>query len=96
MRWYLERMMRVLREPEPGGALLRRYLAQMMLVEVLRLYLASAVAGGKGWFKALADARLSSAMAAIALSLGYESESAFGMVFRRVMGCSPRRYGRAV
>ncbi len=30
----------------------------------------------------------------IALSLGYESESAFGKAFKRVMGCSPRRYGR--
>jgi len=29
----------------------------------------------------------------IALSLGYESESAFGSAFKRVMGCSPRRYG---
>ena len=31
----------------------------------------------------------------IALSLGYESESAFGKAFRRVMGCSPRRYSHA-
>lgn len=30
----------------------------------------------------------------IALALGYESESAFSTAFRRVMGCSPRRYGR--
>jgi AraC-like DNA-binding protein len=33
-------------------------------------------------------------LSAIALSLGYESESAFGKAFRRVMGCSPRQYGR--
>jgi AraC-like DNA-binding protein len=31
----------------------------------------------------------------IAHSLGYESESAFSTAFRRVMGCSPRQYGRA-
>jgi len=30
----------------------------------------------------------------IALSLGYESESAFSTAFKRVMGCSPRQYGR--
>jgi AraC-like DNA-binding protein len=30
----------------------------------------------------------------IALSLGYESESAFGKAFKRVMGCTPRQYGR--
>jgi len=33
-------------------------------------------------------------VAAIAQSLGYESESAFSTAFKRVMGCSPRRYGR--
>jgi AraC-like DNA-binding protein len=31
----------------------------------------------------------------IALSLGYESESAFSTAFKRVMGCSPRQYSRA-
>ncbi len=31
----------------------------------------------------------------IALSLGYESESAFSTAFKRVMGCAPRQYGRA-
>jgi AraC-like DNA-binding protein len=31
----------------------------------------------------------------IANALGYESESAFNTAFRRVVGCSPRRYGRA-
>jgi AraC-like DNA-binding protein len=30
----------------------------------------------------------------IALSLGYESESAFGKAFKRVMGCSPGQYSR--
>ena len=32
----------------------------------------------------------------IAGALGYDSESAFGKAFRRVMGCSPRQYGRGV
>jgi Helix-turn-helix domain len=31
----------------------------------------------------------------IALSLGYESESAFSTAFKRVMGCSPRQFSRA-
>jgi AraC-like DNA-binding protein len=34
-------------------------------------------------------------VSAIALSLGYESESAFSTAFKRVMGCSPRQYGRS-
>ena len=31
----------------------------------------------------------------IALSLGYESESAFSTAFKRVVGCSPRQFSRA-
>jgi len=33
-------------------------------------------------------------VSAVALDLGYESESAFSTAFKRVMGCSPRRYAR--
>jgi AraC-like DNA-binding protein len=33
-------------------------------------------------------------VAAIAFDLGYESESAFGNAFKRVMGQPPRRYQR--
>jgi AraC-like DNA-binding protein len=33
-------------------------------------------------------------ISSIALSLSYESESAFSTAFKRVMGCSPRQYGR--
>ena len=49
------------------------------------------------WRMLLASDRLESSkdpVAAIALSLGYESESAFSTAFKRVMGCSPRQYGR--
>jgi AraC-like DNA-binding protein len=37
----------------------------------------------------------SDGLGTIAQSLGYESESAFGKAFRRVMGCSPRQYTRS-
>jgi AraC-like DNA-binding protein len=33
-------------------------------------------------------------ISAISLSLGYESESAFSTAFKRVMGCSPRKYSQ--
>lgn len=49
------------------------------------------------WRMLLAGDRLANSadpVSAIALSLGYESESAFSTAFKRVMGCSPRRYGR--
>jgi AraC-like DNA-binding protein len=50
------------------------------------------------WRMLLAADRLKSCsdgLAVIAQSLGYESESAFGKAFRRVMGCSPRQYTRS-
>jgi len=50
------------------------------------------------WRMLLAGDRLAHSretISAIASSLGYESESAFTTAFKRVMGCSPRQYGRA-
>jgi AraC-like DNA-binding protein len=47
------------------------------------------------WRMLLAGDRLansSDSISAIALSLGYESDSAFSTAFKRVMGCSPRHY----
>jgi AraC-like DNA-binding protein len=49
------------------------------------------------WRMLLAGEKLtggSDPVSAIARSLGYESESAFSTAFKRVMGCSPRQYGR--
>ena len=49
------------------------------------------------WRMTLAGDKLlnsSDPISVIALALGYESESAFGKAFKRVMGCSPRQYGR--
>ncbi len=50
------------------------------------------------WRMLLAADRLENStdgLSAIAQALGYESESAFGKAFRRVMGCSPRQYTRS-
>ncbi|WEK49648.1 MAG: AraC family transcriptional regulator [Candidatus Kaistia colombiensis] len=50
------------------------------------------------WRMLLAGDRLANSrdsVSSIALSFGYESESAFSTAFKRVMGCSPRQYGRA-
>jgi AraC-like DNA-binding protein len=49
------------------------------------------------WRMLLAGDRLTGSedpISVIALALGYESESAFGAAFKRVMGCSPRQYSR--
>jgi AraC-like DNA-binding protein len=48
------------------------------------------------WRMLLAGDRLENSgepVSVIARTLGYESESAFSTAFKRVMGCSPRRYG---
>jgi AraC-like DNA-binding protein len=156
LRWSLERLMHELRDQQPGGLLVAQHLAQMMLVQALRLHLAEGAKGGVGWLFALADKQMSEAIrcmhddpahgwtleelaqrvgmsrstfalkfkktvgsspmeyltrwrmlkagerlvnaddsvSVIARSSGYESESAFSTAFRRVMGCSPRQYGR--
>ncbi len=155
MRWSMERMMQELREQRPGGHLVIRQLAYVMLVQALRLHLSND-GKGVGWLFALGDRQIGRAISAmhgdpawrwtlqglaetagmsrstfalrfkeavgetpldyltrwrmllaadrlthsddtvsaISLSLGYESESAFSTAFKRVMGCSPRRYGR--
>jgi AraC-like DNA-binding protein len=152
MRWSLECMRQELASPQPGGKIIAQQLAYMMLVQALRLHLAEGAKGGLGWFFALADKQMNSAIAAmhdqpghrwtlqllaervgmsrsafaqrfkqtagstpmeyltrwrmllaadrlrstsdsvssIALSLAYDSESAFSKAYRRVMGCSPR------
>lgn len=48
------------------------------------------------WRMLLAGDRLANSkesVSAVALSLGYESESAFSTAFKRTLGCSPRQYG---
>ena len=157
LRWLIERMMAELREPVPGASLAAHHLAHLMLLQALRLYLSREAGERVGWFYALADPQLSTAIGAmhadpahgwtlerlanragmsrsvfakrfhhkvgetpiayltrwrmelaaerlatgrhslseIAGSLGYGSDNAFNTAFRRVMGCSPRRYARA-
>lgn len=46
------------------------------------------------WLAAEQLTTTNESVSAIARSLGYESESAFGKAFRRVMSCSPRQYRR--
>jgi AraC-like DNA-binding protein len=156
LRWSIKRMQEEMQNNRPGGSLMAHHLAHMMLVQALRLYIYDNVVRGIGWFFALADPQMSSAIGAmhadpahrwklcelaaraglsrsvfarrfretvgetpiayltrwrmmmageqlatsrrplaqIAFSLGYESETAFNTAFKRVMGCSPRRYAR--
>ena len=157
LRGSIERLMRELREPQPGSALIAGHLAQALLIEALRLHLAEPSHRGAGWLFALADRQMSAvigamhaepgrkwtlealarvagmsrstfavrfkatvgepamdyltrwrmmvasdrlanggvSIAAVAPTVGYESESAFGAAFKRVMGHSPRQFAKA-
>lgn len=104
MRWSVERLMQELREPQPGGTLIAQQLAQMMLVQALRLHLKEGRHGGVGWLFALADRQMSAAITAMhaeparrwtieALAgLAGMSRSSFAARFRRTVGASPMDY----
>ncbi len=156
LHWPVDRLMEELRAPHPGSYLVMQHLAQLMLLEALRIYLANGPNGGVGWLFAMADKSISAAISAIhdepgrrwslrelaaaagmsrsafasrfketmgispmeylaqwrmmlagerltnskdpvsviAPSLGYESDTAFSMAFKKIMGNSPRQYGR--
>ncbi len=157
LRGSIERLMRELREPQPGSALIAEHLAQALLIEALRLHLAEHSHHSAGWLFALADRQMSAvigamhaepgrkwtletlarvagmsrssfavrfketvgepamdyltrwrmmvasdrlanggmSIAAVAPIVGYESESAFGAAFKRIMGHSPGQFARA-
>jgi AraC-like DNA-binding protein len=157
LRSSIDRLMRELREPQPGSALIAEHLAQALLIEALRLHLAEHSRKNTGWLFALADKQMRAVIAAmhaepgrkwtlealarvagmsrssfavrfkesvgepamdyltrwrmmvasdrlanggmpiavVAPTVGYESESAFGAAFKRVIGTSPRQFAKA-
>jgi len=160
LRWCLDQLTAELQGSEAGTAIVAEHLAHIMMVHVLRLYLATSAQTSAhervGWFFALSDRQIGAALravhadpahrwsleelaqlagmsrtvfaerfrqrvgltpmayltrwrmliagdrlrhsgetiAAIAFSLGYDSESAFSTAFKRTMACSPRQYQR--
>jgi AraC-like DNA-binding protein len=154
IRWAVERMLREMRDFQPGGTLVAQQVAYTLLVEALRLHIADGKRKHPGWLLALADKRMRTALSciherpaypwtleklarcvgmsrtafaqtfrttvgepamgyitrwrmtlaakrlqendeaisSIAPSLGYQSESAFGVAFKRRWGRSPRQY----
>jgi AraC-like DNA-binding protein len=104
LRWSMERMRQELREPQPGGFLVAQHLADMMLVQALRLHLAEGLKGGVGWLFALADKQMSAAINAmhgdpaqrwtlqdLAERAGM-SRSTFALKFKETVGASPMDY----
>ena len=156
MRWSLEYLQEEVHAPQPGGSLIAQQLANIMLVQAIRLHLQEQGSFGSSWLSALSDPEMRSAISLmhdnpgypwtlqeladhvgmsrtvfaqkfrkkvamtpmdyltrwrtmiaadrlsstqdsisqISSSLGYETESAFGRVYKKVWGCSPGKYRR--
>ncbi|MBC7998850.1 MAG: AraC family transcriptional regulator, partial [Leptolyngbya sp.] len=104
MRWSLEHMMKELRDPQPGSFLVVEHLAQMILVQALRLYLGEGVHGGVGWLFALSDEKMSLVITAIHENPSHRwtlqemaeraemSRSTFALKFKEKVGISPMEY----
>lgn len=66
LRWSLDQLAAELRHPQPGAALVSTHLAHLMLVQILRLHLATAwPRSPTGWFLALSDRQIGAAVGAI-------------------------------
>ena len=104
LRWSLDRMMHELREPQPGGLLVIEHIAQMMLVQALRLHMREAGNGRVGWLFALSDKQMGSAisamhaapsqrwtLASLAACAGM-SRTSFATRFKQTVGASPIDY----
>jgi AraC-like DNA-binding protein len=63
--WLVNRLMAELRTPRPGGRLIAEHLSQTLLVEALRLHLATAAQRTGTWLAALADPQLARAIEAM-------------------------------
>ena len=65
LRLSIERLMRELRTPRPGSALMGEHLTQALLIEALRLHLVDQSSRSAGWLFALADRQMNAVLAAM-------------------------------
>lgn len=65
LSWALERLAHELTSPSPGSSLVVRHLGHLMLVQVLRIYLAQEGNSTPSWLLALSDPRVGSVIQAI-------------------------------
>jgi AraC-like DNA-binding protein len=103
LRWAIERFAVEVRNARPGRALMLSHLAPIMLLQVLRGYLATAD-GDRNWLVALSEPRLSRALAAmqsdpargwsldgLARTAGL-SRAGFALNFKKWIGVTPMEY----
>ncbi|MEO8686390.1 MAG: AraC family transcriptional regulator [Devosia sp.] len=65
LRMSIERLMREMRSPRPGSALMGEHLTQALLIEALRLHLEEPSTRTTGWLFALADRQMNAVLAAM-------------------------------
>jgi AraC-like DNA-binding protein len=104
LRSSLDLFVKELRGGKPGSALSVQHLAQLMLIQMLRLYLHSDQALEIGWWAAIRDAQLSCALATMHGDLARSwtlddlariasmSRSSFADKFKRLVGEAPLEY----
>ena len=103
LRWSLERFSSEMREDGVGRSLLLSHLAPIMLLQMLRIYLASAPKD-ENWLVALSHPRLAKVLAAMQseyerdwtldqlADLAGMSRSGFAMTFKNKVGVAPMVY----
>lgn len=104
IRWLLSRLSREWSLGLPGGALAFDHLAQLLFVEVIRVWLRSMPASADGWLQALNDRRIGIAvqllhrdptrawqLEELANAAGM-SRSNFALQFKKLVGVSPFDY----
>ncbi len=104
LHWALQRLAQELQATAPGAALMTRHLGHMMLLQMLRQYLAAQASHPAGWLFALADPRLRAAIEAMhaqpaqrwtlqqLAAVAGQSRSAFALHFKNRVGVTPLDY----
>ena len=104
LRWAVDRLLREMREPQPGSTLIAQQIACTMLVEALRLHVSEDVEKSPGWLAAFSDARLRAALTSIHQEPGRAwtladmahaagmSRTAFAQLFKEKVGRPPMEY----
>ena len=100
----MDRLLREMRDPQPGSTLIAQQIACTMLVEALRLHLTEDIERDPGWLAALADVRLRAALSSLhqeparAWTVGSlahaagMSRTAFAQLFKEKVGKTPMEY----
>lgn len=104
LRWFIDRMMRELRDPLPGSSLIAEHMAQTFLIMALRLHLADRSSSKPGWLSALADRQLHAVLEAMhgdparkwtlstLADVASMSRSSFAVRFKEAVGESAMAY----